>query len=47
MAGQLFIDSRLSIVSQNRMESLMCFTCATYTYLSFLIIDEIPRVGLN
>ena len=22
----------------------MCFTCATYTDLSFLITDEIPRV---
>ena len=25
----------------------MCFTCATYTDLSFLITDEIPRVWLN
>ena len=25
----------------------MCFTCATNTYLSFLITDEIPRVLLS
>ena len=43
MAGQ-FIESQLCIVSQNRMESLNCFTFAAYTDLSFLLTDEIPRV---
>ena len=43
MAGQ-FIENQLSIVSYNRTESLKCASPVTYTDLSFLITDEIPRV---
>ena len=47
MPGQ-FIESQLSIVSQNCMESLKCASVMLHIrILSFLTSDKIPRVQLD